>query len=201
MRYHKFTLSDGTSISESHSLTGFKGSCFSPAWTDVRTNDRAFIANVSRERASIIDPRVNNILSGGQCLHIGTFSDPREAAYAAEHFMANVSSYMNSWNGDQNSVGNFKFPKDLYNLPYLTAEECKDLYVARSVSRSKSGKVSAKYRSTATVVDTRWAVDAYSEKYDMTVAKELWDKFGKELVKREFKLLQMTEFELRFGLI
>jgi len=62
------------------------------------------------------------------------------------------------------------------------------------ISSTKKVKPSVK-------TDNRSARDAFFEKYTANDAKALQAKFGRELVIREFDILSINEFELRFGLI
>lgn len=60
--------------------------------------------------------------------------------------------------------------------------------------------VRLRHASKSSTTDDRPANEVFFEKYTTNDAKALQLKFGKEMVIREFQILTINEFELRYGL-
>jgi hypothetical protein len=199
------TLNNGTVITFNHnSVSGYKSACYSPIWTDVNNRDKSFIAVVSRDVAERLDSRVKEFLNGGRVLHIGTFNDPREAAYAAAHFLDNIRDYMDKWDGDRRQIGVFRFPADLYDLPTFTMSEIHSRWESLKHATKARVLVTKALKQSLIKCDTRPIKDTFYDIYSTSSGYQtlmaLRSKYGTATVKRDWDNLQVTEFQLRYGL-
>lgn len=198
------TLKDGIKIGLSDtSVSGYKGASYSPIWTDVSSRDKAFISFVSREAALRLDTRVKNFLSGGAVLHIGTFDDPREAAYAAAKFLSDVSGFMDHWDGDRRCIGRFEFPSDLYRLPVDSLSEIHTRWEAGPERRKADIRKFTQSISIDQIIeDTRSVKEHFYSVYNSADGyahlQKLMAIFGKDTVKHDWDNLYVTEFQLRY---
>jgi hypothetical protein len=192
-----YTLSDGITIQGSDkNPSGFKGVSFSPSWTDP-TNPQAkakkpFIANINRSRVQSQDPRAEDYLAGGNSFHLGSFDDPRQAAYAVAKFSTNVKGYLDKW-FKSGTFGVWGYPKDLMDLPLVTSDEA----LAR-----KSGKQPGSTAPDPEKEQGRLAaVEKFNQlKSDPDIARALSKMTSEVLNSKAFPLLrskaQDTNFEI-----
>lgn len=188
-----YFLSDGVVLNQSvrkNNRTGYTYAALSPSWT--LNADKPFIAACGNPS----DPEVmkNVVAQLRTSLHLGSYADAREAAYVVGKYHQdpiNTLRYINS-----NGVWD-NFPADLYNLPEGLAF---DKAVALLNSRlTKNNTRGTKVKQTISM-DNRPARESFFSKYSQDVAKQLRTKFGSDMVRCEFDVLTINEFELRYGL-
>jgi len=97
------------------------------------------------------------------------------------------------------------FLKEVFNSvdslrSFIMSSECDAEEYINEVKRRHSGDTSKKKASTVSI-DNRPANEVFFEKYTANDATALRNKFGREMVIREFNILSINEFELRYGLI
>jgi hypothetical protein len=79
---------------------------------------------------------------------------------------------------------------------FISSSECDGI-----VAQGSAPQVRAKSLTVVTpVIDDRPVADAFYDRYTFSVVKDLKDRFGADTVIREWKILTMNEFELRYGL-
>ena len=135
------TLSDGIVIQGSDTNpSGYKGVSYSPSWTDPNSMTakakKPFIAALSRKWVTDQDPRAEDYLAGGGSFHVGSFDDPRQAAYAAAKFASNPKGYLDRWFRNH-TFGDWGAPKDLMDLPLVSPQD------AEARRSGKKGQVTA----------------------------------------------------------
>lgn len=189
-----YFISDGVVLHQSvrkNNRTGYTYAALSPSWT--LNADKPFIAACGNPT----DPEVmrNVVAQHRTSLHLGSYADAREAAYVVGRYHQDpigTIQYVNA-NGAWDN-----FPSDLYNLPEgLAFDKAVELLNARLAKTSKS---TSKRIKKIISMDNRPARESFFSKYSQDTAKQLRSKFGSDLVRREFDLLTINEFELRFGL-
>jgi hypothetical protein len=120
--------------------SGYLGVTVSPAWTlDI---ENPFIACLTNP---INDPVLSKWLTAKErsSLHLGTFSDSREAAYVCALYKNDPETILKElyFNGKVN----VDFPIELYNLPvYITLEEAQDLIAETLRNKTKNGETRSK---------------------------------------------------------
>ncbi len=191
-------LSDGVVIEYStraNNRTGFTGAAISPSWT--LDNSKPFIAACGNPTDPVVMSEV--VAQQRTSLHLGHYADSREAAYVVAKYKQDPITVIREV---QNNGSWVDFPEDLYTLQeVLTHSDAVDLIQQSRIQSKNSGntvKISKKVITPK--VDNRPARDAYFEKYNHDTSKQLWAKFGRDLVRREFDILTINEFELRYGL-
>ena len=83
---------------------------------------------------------------------------------------------------------------------FILSSECDAEEYINEVKRRHLGNMPAKKANTA-LIDNRPANEVFFEKYTANDAAALRNKFGRDMVIREFNILSINEFELRYGLI
>lgn len=114
--------------------SGYLGVTVSPAWT--LDTDNPFIACLSNP---VNDPILSKWLTAKerQSLHLGNFSDSREAAYVCGLYKNDPESILKDiyYNGKANVV----FPNEIYDLPvYLSLEDAQTL-IAETLEKKTTG--------------------------------------------------------------
>jgi hypothetical protein len=115
--------------------SGYKGATFSPAWT--LNEDFPFIAMAANPTD---DPNLSKWLTAKKraSLHLGTYSDSREAAYVYSLYIDNPEQILRQI---YHKVFVPNFPNEIYDLPvYLTKEDAKGLIVKFAKKTHKAFK-------------------------------------------------------------
>lgn len=112
-----FTLNNGVIINTSRrTKTGYEGCMFGPKYFKNHGN-RVFGANVSKPNHPLL-VAANKTPGRQGCLELGSYADPREAAYV--HSLWNLSTTAEQLEilvAVQNGMFTPSFPGDLYDLP------------------------------------------------------------------------------------
>lgn len=82
---------------------------------------------------------------------------------------------------------------------FILSSECDAEEYINEVKRRHAGTTIKKTKPVV-LIDNRPVNEVFYEKYTQNDAKALQAKFGRELVIREFNILTLNEFELRFGI-
>jgi hypothetical protein len=82
---------------------------------------------------------------------------------------------------------------------FIMSSECDAEEYINEVKRRHSGDTSKK-QAPAVSINNRPANEVFFEKYTINDAKALQNKFGRDMVIREFNILTINEFELRYGI-
>jgi hypothetical protein len=156
-------LSDGVVVEQSSrkgNRTGYTGAALSPAWT--LNSDKPFIAACGNPTDPAVMTHVN--AQARTSLHLGYYSDAREAAYVIGRYRKDPVSIIRhvqsngSWD---------QFPEDLYSLPSgLSYEEAIEM-----LSLKKSNKTSGNLKSTPSKKDT-----------SVMASGNLYDFFSREVI-------------------
>lgn len=193
-----FTLSTGVTVEVStrkNNRTGYTGSALSPSWT--LDSAKPFIAACGNPS----DPAIKALLKAQlrTSLHMGNYSDAREAAYVVGMYRkdpVNTIQYFqsnDSWD---------TFPEDLYNLPVgLEYDEAVKILTAKSKNSVKSPRKSKVVSTSLSSIAFRPVKDAfYDAGYNWEVIKDLCTRFGTATVSHDYEALTVNEFELRYGI-
>lgn len=123
--------------------TGYYGVTFSPAWT--MDEEIPFIACLSNP---VDDPKLEKWLTAKQrnSLHLGRFSDSREAAYVVSMYHENPEEILKElyYNGKIH----VDFPSELYNLPeFCSLQDAKNKIKASKQKNNEKKSVAKKPKS------------------------------------------------------
>jgi hypothetical protein len=83
---------------------------------------------------------------------------------------------------------------------FIESSECDAAEYIERIRRGEGRSRTARKLVSTSKTDDRLAKEVFFEKYSRDDAKALQAKFGYDLVVREFNILTINEFELRFGL-
>lgn len=83
---------------------------------------------------------------------------------------------------------------------FIESSECDAAEHIERIRRGEGKSRTSRKLVSSSKTDDRLANEVFFEKYNRDVAKSLQAKFGYDLVVREFGILTINEFELRFGL-
>jgi len=132
---------DGLEIQTSdNGRSGYLGVTFSPAWTLDET--KPFIAMV---RNPVDDPVLVKYLTAVErgCLHLGDFSDSREAAYIVAMYKDNPEFVLRTMYSNDR-VNFVDFPAELYDLPqFITSADATIMVKEHKKDRKKRVKLLA----------------------------------------------------------
>lgn len=130
---------DGLEIQTSNQgRSGYLGVTFSPAWTLDET--KPFIAMV---RNPVDDPVLVKYLTALErgCLHLGDFSDSREAAYIVALYKDNPEFVLKTMYSNDR-VNFVDFPAELYDLPqFINSQDATTMVKEHKKNRKKRVKL------------------------------------------------------------
>lgn len=189
------TLSNGVTIHPNRNETGYQ-------FASYNTNQRQFLSYVHKVDVVAVAPEAADFQPGSSpTFTLGWFDDAREAAYAAEFFMKNITKIISEYNQlNPNrkqvfSMLDIDFPSDLYQLPVPNVKVS-----AIKTKQARKALVRAVTKA-VTKTDNRIGRDIICQLFDFkSVIASLGAKFGRTLVAREMDVLTVNEFELRYGI-
>lgn len=204
-------LSDGVTLTVgADSSTGIRGAAYSPDFARQHP-DRPFIGAVSRSYMKSQDRRAADYpYGGGSSFHVGHFSDPREAAYAAAAVARNPGPYLDRWvknggiDGPKGDLGPFDFPPDLYTaIPAPDLKDIQNRHASRAAQRqSRSPGQVAQRRASSGPRASRAPqpinqIDLNQE-YGPGTIQKLRSKFGDQVVKDYRSGMSIQDFEEKY---
>jgi hypothetical protein len=138
---------NGVIVKTSHlGKSGYHGACFSPAWTLDKS--RPFVAAVTNPT----EQQLVSLLTAKErtALHLGYYSDSREAAYVVAYYKANKQEVLEN----MQSFGENRIiiPDAVYTMPeYISLDDAK-AEIQKVADAKKMGKKNTRFKVTSTTV-------------------------------------------------
>jgi hypothetical protein len=199
----QFTLSNGVTLELStrkNNTSGYTNVTLSSAWTMDTT--KPFIACTGQPS----DPEIRVCMRAQErnCWQGGAYEDAREAAYVSALFKEDPIA-IDAWIGDNGAW--VDFPLDLYSLPVVIDKSTAVAMIKQkktaSVKKNPGNAVTEKKLPFRVVFPNRPVNDnkgIWEKIYNSYDGKNLFAKYGNDLVLRAKKYLTPQEFVNLFGL-